>query len=202
MNCAELERWLDDGGAPERYVEAMAHARICAHCSATLGGVDELETLLATPAARAPEGFAARVMARVAETRQSPARIPVMELLPFFQTVPWWVRVAVEPASLLAMLLASALIWRGDALFGLASSGAGTLTAWLAAALQAPLPVPALGSGPADGLWVTPLMLTCIAVGAAPLALMGSRVLYRWSATLVAPHPHRPWMAERGSGPR
>src|SRR5512144_1909454 len=101
MTCRDLERWLDDGGAPERYVEAMAHARICARCAATLGGVDELEDLLAHPAAAAPPDFTARVMATVALTPQTPGRIPVMELLPFFQTVPWWVRVAVEPASLL-----------------------------------------------------------------------------------------------------
>ena len=105
MTCRDLERWLDDGGAPERYVEAMAHARICAHCSAALGNLDELETLLAAPSAPTPAGFTARVMARVALTPQVRARIPVTELLPFFQTVPWWVRLALEPASLLSAVI-------------------------------------------------------------------------------------------------
>jgi multisubunit Na+/H+ antiporter MnhC subunit len=191
VNCTELERWLDDGGAPERHVEAMAHARICARCSATLGGVDELETLLATPVTTAPAGFAGRVMAKVAVTPQAPGRIPVMELLPFFQTVPWWVRVAVEPASLLAMLLASALVWRGDALFKLASTGAVHLTAWLAGALQTPLPGPAFEPLAIGAYWVQPLVLTCTVIGAAPLALMASRLLYRWSSSLVGPQRHR-----------
>jgi hypothetical protein len=193
MTCGELERWLDDGGAPERYVEAMAHARICAHCSAALGTVDELETLLATRTTPPPAGFANRVMARVAMTPQVRARIPVTELMPFFQTVPWWVRLALEPASLLAMLLASVLVWRGDAVFALASSGAVHLAAWLAQALP---PTGAVTSatvdpGPSPVLWLQPVVLTCIALGAAPLALMGSRVLYQWSATLAGPHHRR-----------
>ena len=192
MTCRDLERWLDDGGAPDRYVEAMAHARICAHCSAALGSVDELETLLAAPSAPAPAGFAARVMARVALTPQVRARIPVTELLPFFETVPWWVRLALEPASLLALLLASVLVWRGDTLFALASSGAVQLAAWLARSLHTPVPVPAPAIAPADAIWLQPLVLTCIALGAAPLALMGSRLLYRWSATLAGPHHVRP----------
>jgi hypothetical protein len=193
MTCRELERWLDDGGAPERYVEAMAHARICAHCSAALGSLDELETLLAARSKAAPEGFAARVMAKVALTPQVRARIPVTELLPFFQTMPWWVRLALEPASLLALLLASVLVWRGEWLFALASSGAVQLTAWAAQSLPtaSPGPPPAIAAGPADTFWLQPLVLTCIVVGSAPLALMGSRLLYRWSAALAGPHPRR-----------
>jgi hypothetical protein len=192
MTCHELERWLDDGGAPERYLEAMAHARICARCSAALGTMDELETLLASSSAPAPEGFAARVMERVAVTPQVRARIPVTELLPFFQTVPWWVRVAFEPASLLAMLLASVLLWRGDVLYALASSGALQLAAWLAQALPATLPAPAPVATPGPlPIWLQPTVLTCIALGAAPLALMGSRLLYRWTASLAGPHHAR-----------
>lgn len=193
MTCSELERWLDDGGAPERYVEAMAHARICARCSAALGTVDELETLLATRTTPAPAGFAGRVMARVALTPQVRARIPVTELLPFFQTVPWWVRLALEPASLLAILLASLLVWRGDALFALASSGAVQLAAWLARALPAAgaAPGPAAPPDPVTGMLLQPVVLTCIALGAAPLALMGSRVLYRWTESLAGPHHGR-----------
>jgi len=125
-------------------------------------------------------------MARVAETRQAGARIPVFELLPFFQTVPWWVRLALEPASLLAMLLASVLIWQGDRLFALATGGAVQLASWIAQTIPA-------GSPPAatDTVWLQPAALTCIALGAIPLALMGSRLLYRWSASLVGPRHAR-----------
>ena len=124
------------------------------------------------------------------------ARIPVTELLPFFQTVPWWVRLALEPASLLAILLASMLIWRGDALFALASTGAVQLAAWLAQAMPPAVAVqpPALQPDPVATLWLQPLVLTCIALGAAPLALMGSRVLYRWTETLAGPQHTRPFL--------
>ena len=182
MTCRELERWLDDGGAPERYLEAMAHARICAHCSATLAGVDEMEDLLARPAVVTPADLTERIMAKVAVTPQVPARIPVMEVLPFFQTVPWWVRIAVEPASLLALLLAAALVWRGDTLFALATGGAATLASWIARALSAPLPSP----DPAVGNFIlNPNVLTAIALGVAPLAFMASRAIYRWSAQMA-----------------
>lgn|SRR5262245_32952661 len=184
MNCRELERWLDDGGAPERYVEAMAHARICAHCSAVLGTMDELESLLATPSVAAPEALTRRVMAHVAVTPQLPVRIPVMELLPFLQTVPWWARIATEPASLLALLLASVLLWRGDTLFALASVGAATLASWLGQALSAPLPSP--DPGAVGAVLVHPNVLTAIALGVAPLVFMASRAIYRWSAEMVA----------------
>lgn len=185
MTCRDLERWLDDGGAPERHVEAMAHARICAHCSATLGGMDELEDLLARPAATAPSGFADRVMATVALNPQRPVRIPVMELLPFFPTVPWWVRVAFEPASLLALLLASALVWRGDALFALASGGAAQLAVWLAHTL--PIAVPSPAPGPVGTLLLRPAASAGLLLALVPLVVMGSRVLYLWSAAAVGP---------------
>src|SRR5206468_500781 len=99
-----------------------------------------------------------------------------------FQTVPWWVRVAVEPASLLAVLLASALLWRGNALFALVSSGASVFAAWLASTL------PNLGaslwasvwatlwpaaSGPATDPLLQPGVLTALALALAPLLLMG-----------------------------
>lgn len=189
MTCRDLERWLDDGGAPERYVEAMAHARICARCTATLGGVDELERLLERASLGTPAGFTERVMAKVALTRQAPARIPVMELLPFFQTVPWWVRVALEPASLLSLLLASALVWRGDALFGLASGGAAQLAAWIARTL--PIAVPSPDPGAVGALLLQPTVAAGFALAVVPLVVMASRALYHWSAAIVGPH-HRP----------
>jgi hypothetical protein len=132
-------------------------------------------------------------MARIGATAQVRSPIPVSELLPFFQTFPWWVRVALEPASLLAALLASLLVLRGDALFALATGGAAQLAAWLAQA-AAPSAAASAPVGAADSLASTllqPTVLTCIVLGASPLVLMGSRLLYGWSATLVGPrHLH------------
>lgn len=190
MNCRDVERWLDEGCPASTQVEAHAHARICARCQASLLTVDEIEGLLEGPGVQAPAGFASRVMARVAETRQAGARIPVFELLPFFQTVPWWVRLAVEPASLLAVLLASMLIWQGDRLFALATGGAVQVAAWLSQTIPTGSAPPAAPAA-ADTVWLQPAALTCIALGAIPLALMGSRLLYRWSASLVGPRHAR-----------
>lgn len=192
MNCHDVDRWLDDGAPQSLQVEAMTHARICAHCLATLRAVDELETLLVTPPA-APPGFTDRVMTRVADVTQQPTRIPVMELLPLVRTFPWWLRVALEPASLLAALLASVMVLRGDALFALAAGGALRLAGWLTQ-VTAPSPVAPAPVGAPDPLvaaLLQPTVLTCLVVGAAPLVLMGSRLLYGWSATLVGPRqPH------------
>ena len=190
MNCTGIERWLDDGSPAASQVEAMAHARVCARCLATLTAADELETLLASAPVPAPVGFTGRVMARVAETSQGRALIPVSELLPFFQTVPWWVRVALEPASLLAILLASVMVWRGDALFALATGGALELAAWLGRILPAPgtpAPPAAPGAGPSAAILLQPAVLTSIVLGAITPALMGSRLLYHWAAALVGP---------------
>jgi hypothetical protein len=188
MNCADLGRWLDAGSPAEAHLEAMAHARICAHCAAALRAMDEIEETLAAAPAPAPAGFADRVMARVAATPR--ARMPVFELLPFLQTFPWWVRVMREPASVLALLLASVLVARGDRLFALATGGAAQLAAWLARTFP--------GTGvvsPAGGTvdpWFQPVVLSSLAMAAAPLLLMGSRLLYSWSATLVGPRRARP----------
>jgi hypothetical protein len=190
MHCRDVERWLDEGGPASSQVDAHAHARVCARCQASLAAVDELQDLLQSPGVPAPRDFADRVMARVAQTRQAGALIPVIELLPFFPPVPWWVRVALEPASLLAMLLASVLIWQGDRLFALATGGAVQLAAWLAQTLPAGTASGAARPA-ADAVWLQPAALTCMALGALPLALMGSRLLYRWSASLVGPRHAR-----------
>jgi hypothetical protein len=193
MNCTELGRWLDEGSPAESHVAAMAHARICARCAQALRAMDELESWLASAPPPAPEGFTHRVMAQVAATTQGRGRIPITEMLPFFQTFPWWVRVMLEPASLLAVLLASVLALRGDRLFALATSGGVQLAAWLTRILHdsgtaAPAPGAMEGWG---SLLLQPTVLTCVALGAAPLLLMGSRLLYGWSATLVGPRRPR-----------
>ena len=187
MNCADLDRWLDQGSPAPSHVAAMAHARICARCLAALRAADDLEAALAGPSLPAPAGFAGRVMARVAATAQVRVRIPLTELLPFFQVQPWWVRVALEPAALLAILLASAMVWRGEALFTLATGGTAQLAAWIALAFPAPAAPAAPVVGPAAVIWLQPAVVTSIALATVPLALMASRLLYRWSAGLVAP---------------
>ena len=189
MNCHDVDRWLDDGSPDALHVEAMAHARICAHCLATLRVADELETQLAAAPGPAPLDFTDRVMARVAAVAQVRTRIPVMEMLPLLRAFPWWLRAALEPASLLAALLASVMVLRGDALFALASGGAFRLAAWIAQATapSAVAAAPVVAADPLVAILIQPTVLTCLALGVAPLVLMGSRLLYGWSANLVGP---------------
>lgn len=191
MSCQDVDRWLDEGSPVAGRAEAMLHVRICARCAAALTAAEDLDLALAV-APPAPIGFTDRVMARVAETAQARAGIPVLEVLPLLRTFPWWVRLALEPASLLATLLAAVLIWRGNTLFALAASGAAQLATWLA---QVPSPWAALGLPAATGgtevatVLLRPTVFACVALGAAPLLFMASRLLYGWSATLVGPRP-------------
>jgi len=193
VNCTDLDRWLDLGSPAEAHLEAMGHARICARCQAALRAADELETWLETAPLPAPDALTERVMAQVAITAQVPGRIPLSELLPFFQVQPWWVRMALEPATLLAILLAAVLAWRGEMLFALASGGAVQLGAWIAQTFPVPAPaVPAPVTPVEAPIWLRPAVLTSMVLGAAPLALMASRLLYRWSESLVGPRHIRP----------
>ena len=185
MNCHDVDRWLDDRSPDDERTAMLMHVRICARCSAALGAMDALESAL-TAAPAPPRAFTERVMARVAETAQMRATVPVLEVLPLLRAFPWWARLALEPAALLAAVLAAVLVWRGDALFTLARVGALQLGAWLAqistgtAAVVAPVNPLALA--------LTPTVLACVALAVAPLVFMGSRLLADWSATMVGRH--------------
>ncbi len=190
MKCHALDRWLDDGAPDAGRADAVGHARTCARCAAALARAEALELALSASPPAAPTGFAGRVMSRVADARQVRAGIPVMELLPLLRTFPWWVRLALEPATLLAAFLASVLVVRGDALFALARSGAAHLASWLAAGLAsaAPVPPPVPSVDPLTTLLLQPTILTCLVIGAVPLAWMMSQVLFGWTSGLVGPH--------------
>jgi hypothetical protein len=134
------------------------------------------ETLSAAPPP-APEGFAARVMARVAVTAQERPRLS-LDTFPLAPALPWWVRATFEPASVLATVVAAILLWRGAALSGLVAAASNQLVGWLGAR---PLTVPVAP------LWLEPTTLAATALAAAPLLLLLARQLYRWSADLVGP---------------
>ena len=119
MNCLEFERLLDEGAPDQLPGAALEHASSCATCSRSLERARALEATLehhfaalASPAEQAPlAGFTDRVMARVerGEARGVRGRTP-------FDALPWWVRVAAEPAVALACVVAALLLWQGDAL--------------------------------------------------------------------------------------
>jgi hypothetical protein len=192
VNCDEVDRWLDEGGAEIGRAAVLLHARSCRRCARSLAAADALESTLSTAPPAAPPGFADRVMARIAASPRVRARVPVMDLLPFLQPFPWWVRLALEPATLLAALLACVLAVRGDALLALARGGAVQLAVWLAQSAP-PTLLPPGPAGPANSLvamLLQPTVLTCLVLAAAPLIFMGSRALFGWSAALAGPrHP-------------
>ena len=171
MNCAAFERWLDDGGPEAGALEARAHARTCARCARALDAMLEVEAALAnTPAA--PPGFTDRVMARVAVTPQAaPAPRAVAgglagPLLP--SAFPWWVRIAMEPAVLLAAVLAALFVRFSAPIL----SGASRVQAWLAHA-QVP------GHAVLDAPWTAGLFLL-------PALAWASWQAYRWSESLAS----------------
>ena len=112
MDCDAFERWLDEGEPQDGADVAHAHAAECLRCATTWRASQSLEHALAATPASAPAGFTERVMARVGKGR---VRVPIT--LP---ALPWWVRAAMEPATVLAMLVAGGLVWGWDALSALA----------------------------------------------------------------------------------
>ncbi len=116
-DCAGFERWLDEGTPPDGAVEARAHADACARCAAALAMARELDDALARAAVRAPAGFAARVMERVAR-----ARIERLASLLATDTLPWWVRAAAEPAAAISLALAALVLWQREALVRVSAS--------------------------------------------------------------------------------
>ena len=168
MNCLEFERLLDEG-APEWLPEAaLAHARTCASCAASLARARSLERALErhfSADVPPPAGFADRVMARV---ERGEARGVRWLALP--SALPWWTRAALEPGVVLALATVALFVWRGDRWL------AGARAAWNGLA-AAPKVVHdgllAVGFGPlADAL-----SRALASVGAAPLSVQLGVVL-------------------------
>lgn len=111
MNCQTFEHWLDDGGPEAQRAPARAHAVTCPRCAAALRVAAELDALLAGAAAPSPAAFTDRVMMRVAAAEA--LRVSAASIASPFD---WWVRIALEPATVLALALAGLLAWRADAL--------------------------------------------------------------------------------------
>ncbi len=170
MTCTEFERWLDDGRPADP--AALAHADGCARCAEALRVASEVEgalerTLLAT---RAPAAFTERVMARVGAASAARSHVPVPALA---SAEPWWLRAAASPESVLALLLAALLMWRGGALWG---PVAALMLSWGRAASGVSLPVP-----PAVAPYLHPPVLLGLVVAALPLMGWGVWRLYRWA---------------------
>lgn len=171
MTCESFDRWLDEGAGEDGAAGARGHARTCERCARALDAMLEVDAALANAPA-APHGFTDRVMARVALTPQeasaprTAAGVLAAPLLP--PAFPWWVRIAMEPAVLLAAVLAALFAWFGGPIL----AGASRFQEWLAHA--------GLSAHPSiDTPWTAALFLL-------PALAWASWQIYRWSASLTS----------------
>lgn len=211
FDCTRFARWLDDGGADRAEAaahaeaEVEAHAALCGGCgerlvaaravAAVLGGggvvddegvqnvqlgpvVQTVRTLNAAPSP--PAGFADRVMAEVALTRQGAPTLATVTLPG--DMIPWWIRAAAQPASVLAFTLAGLATAFAPQLLGLSRNA----PQWSADALVALSGALAPWLGRASALAGSdPLAGTGVALGVLPLVALASIGFYRFGASLA-----------------
>ncbi len=196
FDCRQFERWLDDGGAllrdtgsalPRDADLPRAHAAGCVACARRLAAEDALAALFAVPAGAPPAtaGFAARVLARVAQTPQAaPAPVaPSLTAAPA-DALPWWIRVAARPEGAIAFATAGLALLLTPQLHGLArvapqwgQAALGgmsmVLTPWLSPILER------AGANPLVGAGVACAFLPGIALGSYALYRLGMEIA-RW----------------------
>jgi len=202
VNCLEFERLLDSGAPAELPATALEHARDCAGCTRSLARARSLEHHLerafsaehgapvtGTPAGDAlPPAFTAAVMARVARGEARGVRWIAQPDL-----VPWWARVAAEPAVALACGVAALLLWKGDALLA-------SVRAWIPGAMAAPARLEELTAGNSIVTWAQTLthalvpgpqahwtVVAAMFIGIAPLFLMLGWLMWRACDRLAGP---------------
>ena len=117
MTCAEFDRWLDEGMHEADGAAARTHASACARCAATLQAALAIETAFSEASvaaravpARAPEGFASSVMARVREL-EAARGLQIAEASP----QRWWIRLLSDPVATVSitvsLLALGLLLW-------------------------------------------------------------------------------------------
>jgi len=165
VNCGSLERWLDEGMPGSGAAAARAHASGCPLCGPRLREAERLEALLSMPAAAAPEGFADRVLARIAREREP--RVAPAAVLPEPRRLPWWSWVGADLALPITIAAASMFVGLMQAAFVLAAR---------------PIPFPNFAIAPGviraamDG---SPFRAAAVTLAALPPVLLLSYALYR-----------------------
>lgn len=162
MNCETFERWLDDGCPEAAGSSARAHASACARCAAALGSAREIDATLARYRALAPGEFTDQVMKRVAAVEAARVAVP-----PIVPPLDWWVRIAFQPAAVLALTLAGLVAWRADVLLRVGAP-LGLRLAEAASRIELP----------SFALFERPGMPLALGLAAAPFLLWASWRLY------------------------
>jgi hypothetical protein len=165
VNCEAFERWLDEGAPESSAAEAHPHAASCARCAALWRAESAIAAALSRSSLHAPADFTDRVMSRVAEP---PAAL-------WTPALPWWTQAAMEPATVLALVIAGLLVALWEPL-RTAASGAGALMARGVTSLPT-MSIP-LSSAVTTGLEIA--AVTLLAAAAIPLFGATSRL---WTAS-------------------
>jgi anti-sigma factor RsiW len=128
VNCAEHEHWLDTGRAEAHRNEAAAHVAGCAACAAAEAADRAIAGLLSQRFATAPTGFTEAVLARLPARRPS----PVIAEPP--DPYPWFVRMLLEPSTVLALVLGGVYaLWAGDLWVSVRAISVDLVSRWAAA---------------------------------------------------------------------
>jgi hypothetical protein len=160
------------------------HARDCARCAASLEAARAIEALLAIGPPPVPAGaaFTDRVMARVNALERLHARARAAAPSDPFA---WWVRAAMDPASILSLFLAALIVWQWDAVFAFARTA---LASASAIDLSGPLARVAALTGYVVAL-DRPELALGVNVTLAAALLWLAYALYRFTEKLLTPGP-------------
>jgi len=182
-DCARFAGWLDDGMPADGATAHETHAAGCAACATALAEARALDRALERALAAAPDGFADRVMQRVARARA--ARL-VAWIEP--DALPWWVRALMEPAAILATTLAALVLWQYPLLVRVATSGwqllSGPAVSSLLRLPGGPVELPRLAA------FADPYVLAGLALAGLPIAWWAGLAVYRWSGDMTPPGAH------------
>jgi len=174
MNCETLAFWLDEGRPALGSEEAQVHLESCTTCSRSVKLDDRSDQMLRRVSANPSLDFVAQLMMRVHSTPQlspTPLSTPVMDFLP------WWVRAAAQPATVMAFVLAGVLFWQAENL----------ITVTQTAALWAEGPW-AGASGYLSSLFLSfdrPMVLAGVLLGISPLLAMLALASFWGSQSVV-----------------
>ena len=169
MDCTSVERWLNEGmpEVTEAPNETEIHLRSCARCSAAVEAARFLESWLATPPEHPPSGFVDRVFRQVRKEQRDQ---PVARLLQV-RPIPWWIRVAANPAAAVAVTLAAVVLGvLADALFPRSFDVVVRSVAEVAGTSFARL----------SPVWTNPVIMRGVSLGMLPIVALGSIALYEW----------------------
>jgi hypothetical protein len=181
-DCGHFGRWLDDGMPAAEAAAHEAHASGCAGCAAALADARSLDRALERALAAAPDGFADRVMERVAHARL--ARLAVW-IEP--DALPWWARAMADPAAVLATTLAALVLWQYPLLARVATAAWRLLSG---PAVSGFLRFPGMSTVvPGFTVLADPYVLAGLALAGLPIAWWAGLAVYHWSGDAPPPGP-------------